>query len=149
MKGLELSRRFYETYGAPMLSEKFPEFEDKLAIGLVGDGSECFGYDDDISRDHDFEPGFCIFVPDDIDSRTEFRLERAYAKLPKSFEGVEWNQKVLNRYKPSMFADATKNGTSSVASESGDESASSEESSAESSETSSETSETSSESSAE
>ena len=89
MKGLELSRRFYETYGAPMLSEKFPELEDKLAIGLVGDGSECFGYDDDISRDHDFEPGFCIFVPDDIDSRTEFRLERAYAKLPKSFEGVD------------------------------------------------------------
>ena len=60
MKGLELSKRFYETYGAPMLSEKFPELEDKLAIGLVGDGSECFGYDDDISRDHDFEPGFCI-----------------------------------------------------------------------------------------
>ena len=45
MKGLELSKRFYETYGAPMLSEKFPELEDKLAIGLVGDGSECFGYD--------------------------------------------------------------------------------------------------------
>lgn len=89
MKGLELSKRFYETYGAPMLSEKFPELEDKLAIGLVGDGSECFGYDDDISRDHDFEPGFCIFVPDDIDSRTEFRLERSYAKLPKSFEGVD------------------------------------------------------------
>jgi hypothetical protein len=89
MKGLELSRKFYETYGAPMLHEKFPELEDKLAIGLVGDGSECFGYDDDISRDHDFEPGFCIFVPDDIDSRTEFQLERAYAKLPKSFEGVD------------------------------------------------------------
>ena len=70
MKGLELSRKFYETYGAPMLHEKFPELEDKLAIGLVGDGSECFGYDDDISRDHDFEPGFCIFVPDDIDSNT-------------------------------------------------------------------------------
>ena len=69
--------------------------------------------------------------------------------LFRSFEGVEWNQKVLNRYKPSMFADTKKNGTSSVASESSDESASSEESSAESSETSSETSETSSESSAE
>ena len=32
---------------------------------------------------------FCIFVPDDIDSRTEFQLERAHAKLPKSFEGVD------------------------------------------------------------
>ncbi len=89
MKGLELAEKFYDTYGAPMLHEQFPELENKLATGLVGDGSECFGYDDDISRDHDFEPGFCIFVPDDIDSRTEFQLERAYAKLPKSFEGIE------------------------------------------------------------
>lgn len=90
------------------------------------------------------------------DNRSQLLLELknteyadAVSAAAQSFEGVEWNQKVLNRYKPSMFADATKNGTSSVASESGDESASSEESSAESSETSSETSETSSESSAE
>ena len=90
------------------------------------------------------------------DNRSQLLLELknteyadAVNAAAQSFEGVEWNQKVLNRYKPSMFADTTKSGTSSVASESGDESASSEESSAESSETSSETSETSSESSAE
>ena len=90
------------------------------------------------------------------DNRSQLLLELknteyadAVSAAAQSFEGVEWNQKVLNRYKPSMFADTTKNGTSSVASESSDESASSEESSAESSETSSETSETSSESSAE
>ena len=28
-------------------------------------------------------------MPDDIDSRTEFQLERAYAKLPKSYEGTD------------------------------------------------------------
>lgn len=72
-----------------MLRNDFPELEGTIAVGLVGDGSECFGYDDEISRDHDFEPGFCMFVPDDIDSKTEFRLERAYAKLPKNFEGVD------------------------------------------------------------
>ena len=90
------------------------------------------------------------------DNRSQLLLELknteyadAVSAAAQSFEGVEWNQKVLNRYKPSMFADTKKNGTSSVASESSDESASSEESSAESSETSSETSETSSESSAE
>ena len=47
------------------------------------------GYDDGISRDHDFEAGFCIFIPDGfLDSKTEFALERAYSKLPKEFEGV-------------------------------------------------------------
>ena len=73
-----------------MLHAQFPEWEDRLAVGLVGSGSECFGWDDEISRDHDFEPGFCIFLPeeDELDRRTEFRLERAYAKLPGEFMGV-------------------------------------------------------------
>ena len=59
--------------------------------GLFGSGSECFGYDDDISRDHDFEPGFCIFLPgeDVVDRKSAFALERAYAKLPKEFCGYK------------------------------------------------------------
>lgn len=89
MKGIELARSFYEEFGAAMIAENFPELESKIAIGLVGEGSECFGFDDEISRDHDFEPGFCMFIPDDIDSRTEFKLERAYAKLPKEYMGIE------------------------------------------------------------
>ena len=91
MKGLELSEKFYYEYGEKMLSESFSDILPYLAVGLVGSGSECFGYDDEISQDHDFEPGFCIFIPDEdlIDSRTEFALERAYAKLPKEFMGYK------------------------------------------------------------
>ncbi len=72
-----------------MLEEQFPEVLPLLAAGLFGSGSECFGFDDDISRDHDFEPGFCLFLPDEdvVDRRTAFLLERAYAKLPKEYEG--------------------------------------------------------------
>lgn len=91
MKGLELCERFYYEYGEPMLKEKFGDLIGLLAIGLVGSGSECFGYDDEISRDHDFEAGFCIFLPDEsiVDTRTEFALERAYSKLPSEFMGVQ------------------------------------------------------------
>lgn len=90
MKGLELARLYYEEYGARMIREEFPELEGVLAIGLAGAGSECFGYDDELSHDHDFEPGFCIFVPDNVtDRKTLFRLERAYASLPKQFLGYE------------------------------------------------------------
>ena len=91
MKGLELSRAFYEEYGKPVLETQFPELLPFLAAGLFGSGSECFGYDDDISRDHDFEPGFCIFLPgeDLVSRRDAFLLERAYAKLPRSFLGFE------------------------------------------------------------
>ena len=89
MQGLELSRAFFEGYGKPMLEEQFPELLPKLAAGLFGSGSECFGYDDEVARDHDFEPGFCLFLPgeDAVDRRSAFLLERAYAKLPKEFGG--------------------------------------------------------------
>ena len=89
MQGLELSRAFFEDYGKPMLEAQFPQLLPMLAAGLFGSGSECFGYDDELSRDHDFEPGFCIFLPDEdtVDRRSAFLLERAYAKLPKEFMG--------------------------------------------------------------
>lgn len=89
MQGLELSRRYFEAYGAPMLRTCFPDWAERLAVGLVGSGSECFGFDDAVSRDHDFEPGFCVFLPeeDELDRKTEFQLEQAYAALPKEFLG--------------------------------------------------------------
>ena len=91
MNGLELARAFYTQYSEAMLREQFPHLADKIAVGLCGSGSECFGFDDDVSRDHDFEPGFCLFLPDEsvIDRRDAFQLERAYAKLPKAFGGLE------------------------------------------------------------
>ena len=89
MKGMELSRAFYREFGEPMLREKFPELVPFLAAGLTGSGSECWGFDDEVSQDHDFEPGFCIFVPGEniVDRNSAFALERAYAALPKEFQG--------------------------------------------------------------
>lgn len=89
MKGLELSRQYYEAWGKEMLQTQFPDVLPYLAVGLAGSGSECYGYDDETSWDHDFEPAFCIFLPgeDVVDRQTAFQLERAYAKLPKEFMG--------------------------------------------------------------
>lgn len=91
MNGLEISRGFFEEYGKPMLERDFADILPYLAAGFVGSGSEHLGYDDEISQDHDFEPGFCIFLPteDVIDRRTAFLLERAYEKLPKEYMGVK------------------------------------------------------------
>ena len=90
MKGLEIARAYYEEYGEPMLRERFPALMPFIAAGLTGSGSECWGFDDEVSRDHDFEPGFCLFLPgeDVVDRRTAFELERAYAALPKEFMGL-------------------------------------------------------------
>jgi len=91
MNGLEISRAYFDAYGMPMLEEKFPELLPYVAAGLFGSGSECFGFDDELSRDHDFDPGFMLLLPgeDVVDRKQEFALERAYMSLPKEFMGVE------------------------------------------------------------
>lgn len=91
MNGLELSRGYFEEYGKPMLYNEFPELLPYIAAGFTGSGSERYGFDDEISKDHDFEPGFCIFLPgeDKVDRRKAFLLERAYSKLPDEFLGIK------------------------------------------------------------
>lgn len=94
MKGLELSKKYYEEFGKPMLEQNFSDILPYLAIGFVGSGSDRYGFDDEISQDHDFEPGFCIFLPDEslVTSQQEFKLRRAYSKLPNEFCEIKRNR---------------------------------------------------------
>ena len=93
MKGIDLAREFYEEYGKPMIKRDFAEYEERIAIGLVGRGSECFGFDDDVSTDHDFAPGFCIWLTDSDEREFGFKLFRAYSALPKEFMGYKLQEK--------------------------------------------------------
>lgn len=86
MQGMELSRRFYD-YCRPVLMEKMPDVMAAAAIGLVGEGSECFGMDDELSRDHDFGPGFCIWLPLDLLRAKIGEIESVLAELPAEFAG--------------------------------------------------------------
>ncbi|MBQ8407973.1 MAG: DUF4037 domain-containing protein [Clostridia bacterium] len=95
MLGIELSKKYYEEFGRPMFERDFSPYLDRIAVGLVGHGSECFGFDDEISRDHDFAPGFCIWITEEDDREFGFRLMRAYAKLPKEFLGIKCADKSL------------------------------------------------------
>ena len=74
MQGLELAKRYYEEVGRPMLERDFPELLPRLAAGLVGEGSECLGFDDAISQDHDFGAGFCLWFSGKIITSTEMRF---------------------------------------------------------------------------
>lgn len=88
MKGLELSRKYYNTYGKRMLEEKFPMLAGRVAAGLVGQGSECLGFDDAISRDHDYGPSFCLWLTEEDYKKYGQAMAEEYRKLPKEFEGV-------------------------------------------------------------
>ncbi len=94
MKGLELAKNYYNAFGVDMLNTNFSDVKDRIAVGLVGEGSECFCYDDDLSADHDFEPCFCMFITKEDAEKFGFKLERAYAKLPKEFMG--YKRKILS-----------------------------------------------------
>lgn len=87
ISGLELSKCCYETYGKAMLKEQFPEYADRVAAGLVGHGSECLGFDDMWSKDHDFGPGFCLWLTEKDYEKVGQKMQEAYEALPKAFMG--------------------------------------------------------------
>lgn len=87
--GLELSKAYYETYGKSMIHNQFPEYEKYIAVGLVGEGSECLGFDDSFSEDHDFGPAFCIWLPDEVFKAIGVQMQNAYDNLPKNFENKQ------------------------------------------------------------
>ncbi len=87
-KGMELCEDFYREYGAPMIHMHFPEYESMIAVGLAGEGSECFGFDDSVSRDHDFGPGFCMWLTDSVYDEIGERLQEEYDKLPTTYMGI-------------------------------------------------------------
>ena len=64
MTGLEWSRRFWHEVAAPALERDFPDLAGRIAAGLVGNGSECFGFDDEYSRDHDWGTEFFLWLPE-------------------------------------------------------------------------------------
>ena len=88
MKGIEISEIFFNEYGKKML-ESFAELLPRAAAGVAGEGSECLFYDDEISRDHDFDAGFSIWLTEEDEEKFGFALSRAYAKLPKEFMGIK------------------------------------------------------------
>jgi hypothetical protein len=87
MKGLDLAEAYYDTHGAPMIAGRFASHAQQMAVGFVGPGSECFGFDDDISRDHDWGPGFCIWLTAADYERFGTSLQEAYENLPATFMG--------------------------------------------------------------
>lgn len=91
LNGMKLSKMYYEEYGKPMLEKEFAEYLDKMAIGLVGKGSDCLGYDDTTSMDHDWGPDFCIWLTDEVYAEIGDRLTKAYETLPQEYMGYKKN----------------------------------------------------------
>ena len=88
-KGIDICRKYYDRYVRPMIDEKFPEYASKIACGLSGEGSDAFGYDDALSRDHDWGPSVCLWITKDTDTQIGEELRNAYAELPEEMDGIK------------------------------------------------------------
>lgn len=86
MQGLPLARAYYAAYQAELLAP-YAAYRPRIAAGLVGFGSECFGFDDALSHDHDFGPGFCLWLTDADYATIGADLQTAYERLPQAFAG--------------------------------------------------------------
>jgi len=82
MKGLALSRSYFDAVGRPALEKNFPDLFPRMAVGLAGEGSECFGFDDDLSRDHDWGAGFCIWLTQSDFHSHGWEVQQCYNALP-------------------------------------------------------------------
>ena len=88
MKAIDIVKQYYIQYVEPMLESEFKDKKSRICVGLVGEGSECFKFDDDISADHDYFLDVCLFLTKEDYESFGFKLERAYSKLPKEFMGL-------------------------------------------------------------
>lgn len=87
MNGLELSKLYFQDVIRPMLLEQFPNDFERIAAGLVGEGSECFGYDDEISRDHDWGAKVCLWLDSAEYQENGEILQRKLMHLPNTYQG--------------------------------------------------------------
>ena len=78
---LERSKEFYEEYGKTMIKENFPEYEKRIAVGICGEGSDCYGFDDEISTDHDYGVGFCMWLTAEDYNKIGAKLQEKYDRL--------------------------------------------------------------------
>lgn len=120
VKGLEIARDFFFSWGRPFLAEHYPDLAGRVAAGRIL-GSDVLGGDDEISRDHDWGPQFDLFLPAEDYVALGEELSRAMnAAAPNPWKGCRlagfenksvrlesvpgWFQKYLNLARPPQSA---------------------------------------------
>ncbi len=84
--GLQLSELFYKEAVLPILEASFPHLAH--GAGLIGEGSEVLGFDDERSMDHDWGPRCQIFLSPDDHKKLASQITEVLGKeLPRDFRG--------------------------------------------------------------
>jgi hypothetical protein len=98
VSGATLSRAYYDELVGPAIAARWPVLPH--AAARLGSGSDVLGYDDAVSRDHDWGLRLNLFVPRPIAEQVDAHLD---AVLPDSFGGyptrfaTTWDPQVRHR----------------------------------------------------
>jgi hypothetical protein len=88
--GLKLSQEFYAEIIRPILDGSFPGVAH--AAGLIGEGSEVLGFDDETSVDHNWGPRLMLFLFDEDHPLYSERIKHVLSEqLPCEFRGYPTN----------------------------------------------------------
>lgn len=94
MQGIELSRRFYQELVRPFLNDEAPGL--RHAAALIGYGSELLGFDDALSRDHNWGPRVHVLVSNaDFDAYSDRLVSAFRSVMPDTFLGepIGWRNR--------------------------------------------------------
>ncbi len=110
--GLQLARDFWESHCKPMIQKRFLDYADRIGAGKFGEGSDCYGFDDAISKDHDYGPGCYLWVTEEDAPLIREALQASYeacladymtekglgSTIPPSRMGVRTPEELLLQY---------------------------------------------------
>jgi hypothetical protein len=88
VNGIEIACRFFWEVGLSAIESQFPDYVDRLAVGLVAAGSDCAGNDDEVSRDYDWGPRFHVYLTESDFARIGYSLQTLLDTLPSEFCGA-------------------------------------------------------------
>lgn len=95
--GLELGRELAHQV-AQDIELNLPDLLPHICLALVGTGSECLGFDDAISEDHDFTKRCQLFLPADIYTANQDRLQSYFKNYVYGTVQIESISDFYRRY---------------------------------------------------
>jgi hypothetical protein len=109
LPGGELARAFHADVVGPLLTREMPGL--RYAAGRLGSGSDVLGFDDAMSRDHDWGCRLTLLVDEaeraaipQVNVLLERELPRSYHGFPMRFP-VTWDSSVTHQVEIATVAD--------------------------------------------
>lgn len=88
MNALLINEAYFQLLVLPRLQEALQSKVERVAVGLVGEGSECYGFDDELSADHDYGLALRVWLTPEDFKDFGGELHSQLGMVPQEFENL-------------------------------------------------------------